>query len=84
MVKEKYSIYCKALKELSEIIHCIPKEEYRKIPKSFIDFMERNKDPDYEYVVTHIDDFQNQKMLEETKILLAMVDRVIATNKRRG
>ncbi len=75
MVKEKYNIYSKAFKELSEIVKCFPKNEYSKIPNSFISFIEENMDNSYEYIVLHIDDFQNQKMLEETKILLSIVYR---------
>lgn len=75
MVKERYDIYHKAFKELSEIIKFFPKNEYRKIPKSFIDFIEENMDNSYEYIVAHVDDFQNQEMLEETKILLSIVYR---------
>lgn len=75
MVKEKYNVYHKAFKELSEIIKFFPENEYKKIPKSFIDFIEENMDNSYEYKIKHIDDFQNQKMLNETKILLSIVYR---------
>ena len=75
MVKEKYELYRKAFKEVREIIKFLPKNEYRKIPKSFIDFIEENMNYNYEYMVKHIDDFQNQKMLEETRIMLSIVYR---------
>ena len=75
MIKEKYNVYHKAFKELSEIIKFFPENEYKKIPKSFIDFIEENMDNSYEYKIKHIDDFQNQKMLNETKILLSIVYR---------
>lgn len=32
-------------------------------------------DKSYEYIVEHVDDFQNQEMLEETKVLLAIIYR---------
>ena len=32
-------------------------------------------DNNYEYRVEHVDDFQNQKMLEKTKVLLSIVYR---------
>ena len=38
MVKEKYNVYYRALKELSEIIKFFPRNEYTKIPKTFINF----------------------------------------------
>lgn len=75
MINKRYDVYYKAFKELSEIIKFFPKNEYSKIPKSFRDFIEENKDNNYEYRVEHIDDFQNQEMLEETKILLSIVYR---------
>lgn len=39
MVKKTYNVYYKAFKELSEIIKFFPRNEYKKIPKSFIDFI---------------------------------------------
>lgn len=75
MVIEKYSVYPKAFKEISEIIKFFPKSEYRKIPKSFINFIEENMDNNYDYIVEHVDDFQNQEMLDETKIILSIIYR---------
>lgn len=75
MAKEKEEIYHKAFKEFREIIKFFPKNEYKKIPKHFIDFIEENMDNNYEYKVEHIDDFQNQEMLEETRTLLSIVYR---------
>lgn len=84
MVKEKYNVYYRALKELSEIIKFFPRNEYRKIPKTFINFIEENKDNSYEYIIEHIDDFQNQAMLDETRVLLSIVYRdFIASNKEK-
>ena len=73
MVKEKYYVYPKAFKEIREIIKFFPKSEYRKIPKSFINFIEENMDINYNYIVEHVDDFQNQEMLDETKIILSII-----------
>lgn len=75
MTKEKYEIYHKAFKEFREIIKFFPKNEYKKIPKSFINFIEENMDNNYEYTIEHVDDFQNQEMLEETRVLLSIVYR---------
>lgn len=85
MVKETYNVYCKAFKELSEIIKFFPRNEYKKIPKSFIDFIEGNMDKNYEYIVEHVDDLQNQEMLEETKILLSIVyrDFIASPNEKK-
>lgn len=75
MVKEKYDVYHKAFKEFMEIVKFFSKNEYKKIPKSFIHFIEENMDDSYEYTVEHVDDFQNQEMLEETRVLLSIVYR---------
>ena len=75
MVIEKYGVYPKAFKEISELIKFFPRSEYRKIPKSFINFIEENMDNNYDYIVEHIDDFQNQEMLDETKIILSIIYR---------
>lgn len=75
MIKDKYEIYRKAFKETLEIIKKFPKNEYMKIPDTFIEFLETNMDDEYVYYVENIDDFQNQKMLEETKILLSIIYR---------
>ncbi len=82
MVKEKYEVYHKAFKEFREIIKFFPKNEYKKIPKVFIDFIEENMDKNYEYIVEHVDDFQNQEMLEETKVLLSIVYRDFLTSSQ--
>ena len=44
MLKEKYEIYHKAFKEFREIVKFFPKNNYKKIPKSFINFIEENMD----------------------------------------
>ena len=75
MVIEKYSVYPKAFKEISELIKFFPRSEYRRIPKSFINFIEEHMDNNYDYIVEHIDDFQNQEMLDETKIILSIIYR---------
>lgn len=75
MRKEQYEIYQKAFKEFREIVRLLPINEYKKIPKSFISFIEENIDSNYKYTVEHVDDFQNQEMLEETRVLLSIVYR---------
>lgn len=65
----------KAYKEVWEILKLIPKTEYTKVPKKFLDIIESNMDKKYIYKVEHIKDFENQEMLEETKALLAIFYR---------
>lgn len=75
MVKEKNPNYPKAFKEINEIIKHFPEDEYNKIPQNFLDLIHENMDNNYEYKVENIDDFQNQEMLEETRIILSMIYR---------
>jgi len=85
MIKEKRGINPKAFKEVREIIKYFPKNDYRKIPESFIRFLEDNMDESYNYKVSHVDDFHNQEMLEETKIILAIIYKdYIATEKEKN
>lgn len=67
--------YNKAYKEVYEILKYIPKEEYAKVPKSFIKFFEDNMDKDYIYKVENVKDFENQKMLHQTRVLLSILYR---------
>ena len=67
--------YSKIYKELYEIFKYIAKEEIAKIPKNIIDEIEEKKDENYNYKVTHIDDFENQYMHKETKAFLTVLYR---------
>lgn len=73
----------KAYKELYEILKYIPKQKLEKIPKGFIKYIETNMNKKYEYKVKHIKDFENQKMLRETKVLLAILYRDYWVNDKR-
>ena len=68
-------LYKKAYKEVTEILRYIPKEEFDKIPPYIITNMNKEKDNDYNYQITHFDDFENQEMLTETKTILAVLYR---------
>ena len=69
------NLYKKAYKEVTEILRYIPKEEFDKIPSYIIPNMDKEKDNDYNYQITHFDDFENQEMLTETKTILAVLYR---------
>ncbi len=69
------NLYKKAYKEVTEILRYIPKEEFDKIPSYIITNMDKEKDNDYNYQITHFDDFENQEMLTETKTILAVLYR---------
>jgi len=69
------SDYSKVFKELSEIFKYIPEEQMKKIPDEIIKRIEEKKDNEYNYEVIHIEDFQNQNMLKETRAILAVLYR---------
>ena len=67
------SDYSKVFKELSEIFKFIPEEQMKKIPDELVKKIEEKKDNGYNYEVIHIEDFQNQNMLKETRAVLAVL-----------
>lgn len=69
------SDYSKVFKELSEIFKFIPEEQMKKIPDELVKKIEEKKDNGYYYEVIHIEDFQNQNMLKETRAVLAVLYR---------
>lgn len=69
------SDYSKVFKELSEIFKFIPEEQMKKIPDELVKKIEEKKDNGYNYEVIHIEDFQNQNMLKETRAVLAVLYR---------
>ena len=76
--------YPKAFKEIYMILSRTSKEELYKIPKTFIDFIEKNMDMNYEPQIDFNDDFENS-VLEETLAILALIyrDYLISTEERQ-
>ena len=67
--------YSVAFAEVSEILKIFPKEELNKIPKSFIDIIERCKYIDYKYELEDGVELHKQKMTNETKTILSVIYR---------
>ncbi len=65
----------KPYRELYEILKYLSPEDIRKIPSGFLKEIEGKMDAQYEYKIEHFQDFENQKMLDETRVLLAIVYR---------
>ncbi len=65
----------KAYKEINEILKYVPDEYVKRIPPQLIKVIEEKMDKNYEYKVEHIEDFENQEMLNETRALLAVIYR---------
>lgn len=67
--------YAKAYREVYEIFKYMPKEEVEKIPKKIRDTIKGFMDKDYNYQFQEELDFKEQKLLEETRALLAVLYR---------
>ena len=65
----------KAYAEVLEILKFIPKDDYDKVPNYIIENMQHEKDLSYEYKLTSIEGFENQKLLKETEAILAVFYR---------
>ena len=77
-------LYPKAYKEVIEILKYVPQNEVEKIPKYILKKMNEEMDKQYEYKITHYEDFENQEMLKETETILAVFYRDYwATNEQR-
>ena len=77
--------YGGAFVEVSEILKIFPEEELNKIPKSFIDLIERCKDVNYKYELEDGVELHNQEMTSETKTILSVIYRdYICTEEERA
>lgn len=73
--------YAMAYRELYEILKYIPKEEYEKLPSELIKTIKENMDEEYVFVINWNEDFEKQKLLYETKLLLAAIFKDYLANK---
>lgn len=76
-MEEKYT---KAFKEIYIILNRASKEELSKIPKSFIELIEKNMNVDYNPQIEFNDNFENS-VLEETLLILALIYRDYLTSE---
>ena len=71
-IMEEYSV---AFSEVSEILKIFPEEELNKIPKSYIEIIEKCKDITYEYKLKDGVELHNQEMSEKTRTILSVIYR---------
>ena len=69
------STYAKAYTEILEILKYLPKEEYDKIPKSKIEFYNKNKDPNYVYEFDIRKNLNEQTISRETNSIIITLFR---------
>ena len=67
--------YSKAYKEIVEILKYVPKESVNKIPKEMRDMFESEQLKTYIFQIDTEKPFEEQKLLEETKEILANIFR---------
>lgn len=61
--------------ELYEIFLHMEKALYDKIPKSFINIVKENKDPNYECKIDFTKSINDQKLLKKTRAILSLIYR---------
>ena len=65
--------YSRAYSEVVEILKYLPKNDYDKIPSSFINYLEKNKDEKYTFVYNLAIPIEKQDISHEAKIVLALI-----------
>ena len=74
-----------ALKEVAVIINNLIPNDYKKIPKQYIDFFEKNCNKEYEFNYDKSKSFKEQQLLEETKMLLfVLFEEFGASDKQKS
>ena len=67
--------YPKAYKEVIEILKYVPKESVEKIPQTMLDTLNSKMDNTHNFSIDINKSFEEQKLLEETKAILANIFR---------
>lgn len=76
--------YAKAYKEIVEILKYVPDKDINKIPENMRNMFETEMDKEYEFQIDIQKPFEEQKLLEETKAILANIFRDYwATDKQK-
>lgn len=75
--------YDKAYAEVIEILNYIPSEAYRKIPKTYIKYMEENSDENSSFVYNIALPFEKQNISEAAKDILGMIFRLFIISQEK-
>ena len=65
-----------AYAEVLEVLKYIPQEDYNKIPKKYITFLEENSDENSTFTYNIAIPFKKQEISDDTKNILAMLYRL--------
>lgn len=68
--------YDSAYAEVIEVLNYIPLEDYKKIPKKYITFMEENCDENSSFVYNIALPFEKQNISDDAKNILGMIFRL--------
>lgn len=72
-----------AFSEVSDILNHMERELYEKIPKGFINMIEENKDMLYNVNIDYSIDINKQDLLQDTRIILAIIYRDYICSKEK-
>lgn len=77
--------YANAYKEVLIVLNNLVKEDYEKIPKEYIEFLESNANHDYNLKYDKSKSFEEQELLLETKyILFGLFEKFWATETQKS
>ena len=77
-------IYSNVYKEVLCVINNLIIDDYKKIPKEYIDFLEENSNKNYSFKYDINKNFEEQKISKEAKyILFCLFEKYGATQKQK-
>ena len=77
--------YANAYKEVLVVLNNLIKEDYEKIPREYIKFLEDNCNKDYKFEYDQSKPFREQKILEDTKLFLfVLFEKFGASEKQKA
>ena len=79
----KVDNYEKAYAEVIEVLKYIPMNEYNKIPKKYITFMEENCSETFSFVYNIALPFEKQNISDEAKNILGMIFRLFIVEQSK-
>ncbi len=80
MIDENYKKSCK---EVIEILSCIPKEDYAKIPNEIIKVLENDKDENYNFEYDPRKTLDEQNVSKQAKTIIAIFFRDYWSNDQQ-
>ena len=76
--------YANAYKEVLVILDKLIEEDYNKIPKNYIEFLEENSNKEYDFKYDDSKEFEEQELLLDTKyILFGLFEKFGATELQK-